>query len=87
MLFVSKGWNFCSKPDHFNIYLLRGDLTWSLTGLVQPADLNQNSPQPPASSLVVRSQDASVSHEKFEVPLEASGKFSSLSIRRQVMGK
>lgn len=87
LLFVSKGWNFCSKPDHFNIYLLRGDLTLSLTGLVQTADLNQNSPQPPASSLVLGSQDASVSHEKFEAPLEPSGKFSNLSIRRQVMRK
>lgn len=87
LLFVSKGWRFCSKPDHFNIYLLRGDLTSSLTGLVQTIVLNQNSPQPPASSLVVGSQDASVSHEKLEVPLEASEKFSSLSISRQVMGK
>lgn len=78
LLFVSKGWNFCSKPDHFDIYLM---------GLVQTTNLNQNSPRPPASSLVVGSQDASVSHEKLEVPLEASGKISSLSRSRQEMGK
>lgn len=87
LLFVSKGWNFHSKQDHFNIYLLRGDLTLSLTGLVQTTDLNQNSPYPPANSLMVGSQDASVSHEKLEVPLKASGKISSLSVSRQVMGK
>lgn len=61
LLSVSKGWNFCSEPDHLNIHLLRGDLTSSLMGLVQTTDLNQNSPQPPASSLVVGSQDAFVS--------------------------
>lgn len=78
LLFVSKGWNFCSKPDHFDIYLM---------GLVLTTNLNQNSPRPPASSLVVGSQDASISHEKLEVPLEASGKISSLSRSRQEMGK
>lgn len=61
LLSVSKGWDFCSKPDDFDAYLLRRDITLSLMGLVQTTDLNQSSPLPPVSALMVGSQDISVS--------------------------
>lgn len=46
LLFVSKGWHFCSKSDYFDSNLLRGDITLSLMVLVQTTDLNQSSPHP-----------------------------------------
>lgn len=82
LLFVSKGWHFCSKSDYFDSNLLRGDITLSLMVLVQTTDLNQSSPHPPAGALMVRSQD--VPCEKLDVPLEASRKDSRLSKSEQV---
>lgn len=79
LLFVSNGWNFCSKPDDFNAYLLRVDITLSLMGLIQTTDLNQSSPHPPASVLSVASQDVSVSLIKsFMFLWELQEKFPAL---------
>ena len=67
LLFVGKGWNFFSKPDDFNAYLLRADITLNLMGLVQTTDFNHSSPHPPASSPMVGSLDISVSLIKSSV--------------------